>query len=194
MSARLTDRVETGVELAAAAMFGGAVAYAALVWLSALVPQAWPYSLAAGILAALLCFRTMRALAGRKPRPAVSIFNVRDIELELDELLLTESDRTGCAELVLTDADVIKGDELLLTDEVRAARPVANPLMLDDILAELGPDSRVVRLFDPKAMPTPAELKTRIDHHLGRGPPPVPLSDASQALSDALAELRRSLR
>ena len=39
----------------------------------------------------------------------------------------------------------------------------------------------------------PGELKTRIDGHLQQAPA-RPLSDASQALSDALAELRRSLR
>jgi hypothetical protein len=112
----------------------------------------------------------------------------------LDELFLTETDRIGSEELVLSDDDRMAAGELLLTEADRVSRPASNALVLDDILTELGPDSRVVRLFDPKAMPTPAQLKTRIDDHLGRGSPPVPLSDASQALSDALAELRRSLR
>jgi len=67
-------------------------------------------------------------------------------------------------------------------------------LLLDDILAQLGPDSRVVRLFDPDAMPTPGQLKSRIDRHLepAHGPPELP--DAGQALHDALDELRRSIR
>jgi len=47
--------------------------------------------------------------------------------------------------------------------------------VLDDILAALNPDSRVVRLFERDAIPT------------------SPVPDASQALHDALAELRRSL-
>ena len=62
-------------------------------------------------------------------------------------------------------------------------------LLLDDILAEIGPDSRVVRLFDRDAMPTPAQLKARIDRHLEGERAP----DASRALHEALAELRRSL-
>jgi hypothetical protein len=49
-------------------------------------------------------------------------------------------------------------------------------LLLDDALADAGPDSRVVRLFDRTAMPA------------------SPDGDASQALYDALAKLRRSLR
>jgi hypothetical protein len=67
-------------------------------------------------------------------------------------------------------------------------------LVLDDILAEIGPDSRVVRLFDRKAMPPPGQLGSRIDSHLDRRAREPAGEDASQALSDALAELRRSLR
>ena len=92
---------------------------------------------------------------------------------------------------MLTEGDRLDGGELLLTEADEVSQPAPE---LDDIFAELGPDSRVVRLFDPRTMPTAGQLKTRIDDHLGRGKPPVPLSDASQALSEALAELRRSLR
>jgi hypothetical protein len=78
------------------------------------------------------------------------------------------------------------------------------PLVLDDILAEIGSDARVVRLFDRNAMPapalTPGQLQSRIADHLADGGPlsapynPPATNDASQALSAALAELRRSLR
>lgn len=193
MSARLTDRVATGFEAAAAVLFGGAVAYASWSWLRVLTPEPWAYVAAAGVLAALLCFRAMRMVAADRRRLPVPVFNVRDIEPELDELFLTDADRIGSAELLLTEADRTNAGELLLTEADRVSRPT-EPLELDDILAELGPDSRVVRLFDPRTMPTAGQLKTRIDDHLGRGKPPVPLSDASQALSEALAELRRSLR
>jgi hypothetical protein len=71
---------------------------------------------------------------------------------------------------------------------------VEEPLDLDDILVELGSDARVVRLFDPAAMPTAGELKDRIDDHLGEMPDPARSADAAQALHEALAELRRSLR
>ena len=70
-------------------------------------------------------------------------------------------------------------DELLLTDFVRPAQASEDALVLDDMLAKPGLDSRVVQLFDPDAMPAPEQ--------------DVP-ADASQALHDALAELRRSLR
>lgn len=55
-------------------------------------------------------------------------------------------------------------------------QPDPPELLLDDALATAGRDSRVVRLFEPSAAPQAA--------------PP----DASQALYDALAQLRRSLR
>jgi hypothetical protein len=87
--------------------------------------------------------------------------------------------------------------ELLLTEAYlylpsEACGSASDELVLDDVLAEIGPESRVVRLFDPEAMPTPGQLKDRIDRHLHEGGPPGS-PDASQALFDALAELRRSL-
>ena len=73
-------------------------------------------------------------------------------------------------------------------------RALGSGHVLDDVLTQINADSRVVRLFDPKLMPTPGQLKSQIDSHLGHGSPASGASDASQALSDALAELRRSLR
>jgi len=66
-------------------------------------------------------------------------------------------------------------------------------LVLNDILANLGEDSRVVRLFDASAMPTPAQLRAQIDQHLTRQASRE-APDASAALHEALAELRSSLR
>jgi hypothetical protein len=64
-------------------------------------------------------------------------------------------------------------------------------LVLTDRLPGIGPDSRVVQLFDPAAMPTsrqPNAARARpTNHRPGPGP------DASQELLDALADLRRSL-
>ena len=54
-------------------------------------------------------------------------------------------------------------------------------LILEDKLVEVSPDARVVRLFSPS--------QSHRSGHPGQAPP-----DASQALSEALAELRRSLR
>jgi hypothetical protein len=84
---------------------------------------------------------------------------------------------------LLAEADRLSGEA------PAAAR--GDELVLDDVLAGLGPDCRVVRLFDPAAMPTAGELKDRIDRHLDDG---AACADDSQALHDALAELRRSLR
>lgn len=55
------------------------------------------------------------------------------------------------------------------------------PLELDDVLPEPLPDSRVVRMFAPEAMPLYVDAGAE-------------LPDASQDLYQALAELRRSLR
>ena len=54
-------------------------------------------------------------------------------------------------------------------------------LILEDKLVEVSPDARVVRLFGPS--------QSHRSNHPGQAPP-----DGSQALSEALAELRRSLR
>jgi len=84
-------------------------------------------------------------------------------------------------------------EELILTDSDRLDHSqVADELVLDDVLARLEDFSRVVRLFDRSAMPTPGELKSRIDRHL-ETPASAP-PDASQALHDALSQLRRTLR
>ncbi|HKU91738.1 MAG TPA: hypothetical protein VJP82_00155 [Sphingomicrobium sp.] len=64
----------------------------------------------------------------------------------------------------------------LLAEADRSLAHEEDELVLDDILAALNPDSRVVRLFERDAMPAPRAA-----------------ADASQDLHDALAELRRSL-
>ena len=169
MQAGSISRIEKNVDRAASALFATATAYAAFAWLG---PQARPSMLiavAVGIAAVayLLSFRILNAVQPETPRLHVPVFDVRQIDsLEPTELLLTER------------------------YEPLAAVTEDDPLVLDDILEELGADSRVVRLFDPAAMPTPGQLNARIERHLVRDIP----QDASQALHDALAELRRSLR
>ena len=132
----------------------------------------------------------------------LSVFDLRTFDpSEPDEMLLLEGPEAG--ELVLTEKERLpdnpfeRAERLLLEHYKSAAEPKPaagdeeEPLLLDDILAELGPDSRVVRLFDRDAMPTPAELKSRIDRHLGAD---GGIPDAGQALNEALDELRRSIR
>lgn len=168
------ERIEAAVDHAAAAVFAAAVAFASLNLLKdwTVQPQLSAYATAAGLVAFLPCARLLRNIAAQSPRFGVPQFDLGTFEPrpEPEELVLTATDRLAPAE----------------------AKP-ADELILDDILAELGPDSRVVRLFDPAAMPTPAQLKDRIDRHLEEGAPPGASPDASQALYDALAELRRSL-
>ena len=55
-------------------------------------------------------------------------------------------------------------------------------LLLDDELPVVEPGARVIRLFDPRRMPASADPSNGVH------------PDASQALTEALAELRRSLR
>lgn len=78
----------------------------------------------------------------------------------------------------------------LLAEADRSLAHAEDELVLDDILAALDPDSRVVQLFARGDVPTAGQLKDRIDRHLDGA---LPRADASQALNDALAELRRSL-
>jgi len=59
---------------------------------------------------------------------------------------------------------------------------VDDELLLDDVLATAGRDARVVRLFDPRRMPNSGDSRGSAN------------SDASEALTSALHELRRSLR
>jgi hypothetical protein len=192
MDAALIDRIETNVDRTASGLFAGATGYAVYVLPGSAFSQVELGACAAiaGILAYALCGRALRFLATRQPRHPVAIFDLRKIEAE--ELLLV--DRVGPDELLLTDR---VAEELILTDADRfdsKSQSPGEPLVLDDVLAEMRSDARVVRLFDPKAMPTPNELRSRIDSHVRRPPPPASASDASQALADALAELRRALR
>jgi hypothetical protein len=197
MNARVIERTETAVERLASATFGASVGYAVYGLVGPAMPQVQllAYSAAAGLVGVFLSALTLSAFAKRNPRYLVPIFDVRNIEPNpANELLLT--DRFDANELILTDADRIE-DELLLTELDRlepAAAVTAEPLVLEDVLHAIETDSRVVRMFDRKAMPTPGQLRSQIDDHLGQVPPSSVQADAAKALSDALAELRRSLR
>jgi len=196
MNAKLIDRIETGAERGASVLLAAAVGYAAHELLRRFDFQSplGVYAIAAALAvgACLLCNDVLKRLE-KRPSLRVPVFDLREFDaFGSDELLLNE---TLGGELVLTDT---VRDELLLTERVDDDRlPAAesdDPLVLDDVLAAIGPDSRVVRLFDRTAMPTPGQLQVRIDDHLGQGSAAAAPMDASQALSDALAELKRSLR
>lgn len=172
MNAAPVNRIENQVEWAASLSLAGAVAFAVFSVTAPLLgmPGALAGAAVVGALACLLSVSVLRLLAPR-PRYPVPVFDLRKIDpAPMDELLLT--------------------DDLRVKDEP----PAGDALVLDDILAKLGSDARVVRLFDPSAMPTPGQLRARIDRHLDDNAPPTASPDASQALFDALSELRGSLR
>jgi hypothetical protein len=194
------ERTEAAVDRIAAALLAGATAYAFFFLMSGVYPdpQLGVFSATAAVMAYLVGARSLGKVRPEPRRFDLPAFELPSMEhSEFDELLLTEADEFHDNELVLTEADEFHENELVLTDADRFAPPEfegAGELVLQDILAELGPDSRVVRLFDPAAMPTPGQLNARIERHLGEGSSTATAPDASQALYDALTELRRSLR
>ena len=167
MDARGVTWLETVVDGAAAAVLAAAVALAAVRL--GLVPAVAGVAALAALTGAWLALRSV----GLGP-----------IQFELLEF---EPEPLPAVEQM---------DELVLTEADRRQRPGSNgpeeELVLDDVLAQLEDLSRVVRLFDRSAMPTPEELRTRVDGHLDRSRASGP--DASQALHDALSEVRRTLR
>lgn len=191
MVVRAVDRFESRLDGAVSALFGCAVGYSAYIVLRGVVEPALAYGCAAGAIGVWIAARVLGRAAGRKSGFLLPPFELRAIEFEEpEELLLT--DLANGDELLLTER--LYADELLLSDVHRLAPPDPEPLVLDDILAEIEPDARVVRLFDRRSMPTPGQLQSRIDGHLRQTGNPAARSDASEALSNALAELRRSLR
>jgi hypothetical protein len=178
MRRRTEQLVEAALDWIAAAVLAGAVAFSAFELLShsLTAPQRLICALAAGLLAFTTSARLLRRAGAKRPSFELRTFAFPDLSFEEVE------------ELVLTDADRLHP----VAHEVAHERP--DELVLDDILDELGPDARVVRLFDPAAMPTPGQLNARIEQHLHPANPAAALGDASEALYEALSELRRSLR
>ncbi|HEY4071049.1 MAG TPA: hypothetical protein VGM04_05775 [Sphingomicrobium sp.] len=164
-------RIESGIDRAASMLFAFACGYAAFTWFArAALPVTGAEILVAFGLAYVIALRVLSAVRPAKRKLPVPIFDVREV-------------------------DAMDAPQLLLTKPVEQPAPSQSDeaLMLDDILDRLGPDSRVVRLFDPAAMPT-AGLKSRIDRHVDGELSEEQGVDAAQALHDALAELRRSIR
>ena len=181
MRGRKRERIERAVDCGAAAALAGAMGFSLFAILRGTVTRPCLDILAAfaGIVAFVLSGRLLRRVGAKAPDFQIRIFQLPELSFEeWDELVLTEE-----VELLLTDAD-----------RVRPLRSTEEELVLNDIVAKLGPDSRVVRLFDPAAMPTPAQLSDRIERHLSSATPKSGAPDASEALYQALSDLRRSLR
>ena len=192
MNARLAQNIELNIDRAASAILTAAVAFAAFAFVGG---EQLQFGIVAGALAGsaafLLSRQVLARLAKRQRDFSLAAFEVADAD-SADELLLTDADRLY-DELLLTEGDRL-GDELVLTDADRLNRPEQEPLVLDDIVEAIGPDSRVVRLFDRRSMPTPGDLVSRIGSHIERPSSAGAAHDASQELADALAELRKALR
>lgn len=179
-------RIEKNVDRMASALFALACGYAANLWFEGELqgPVLGVATLAAAALAYLLSTRALGAVRPELPRLPVPIFDVREVEpMDSGEFLPPKG------------AELADPSELLLTERVEQDVATGKePLLLDDILAELGSNSRVVRLFDPSAMSNARKAGSRIDRHFEDHASAAQTHDAAQALHDALAELRRSLR
>lgn len=212
MQAESAQRIEAGVDRAASTLLAAAAAYSCWALAAGALPQPVraAVAFAVGVLAFVAAVRLLGAIEPEAQRLPVPVFNVRNVEIADVELPLlpTRYMLPAPEELVLTEQHAPPALQELLLTEAHAPAPVEEwlpagldqapepeePLVLDDVIAQLAPDSRVVRLFDPVAMPTAGELNQRIERHLVRGAAPAAPADASQALHEALAELRRSLR
>jgi hypothetical protein len=161
MDLRTTERIEAVIDGAAAMLFAAAAAYAVMRAVGAPSP-----ALAGAAFGFLGAFMALRAIRPADLTFAIAGFDVPPTPVSvLDELVLGDSDRLGAN----------SSDELVL----------------DDVLTDPDPDSRVVRLFDPAAMPPDSP---GFDRQFG-GAIAVPTPpDASQALLEALTKLRHSLR
>jgi len=175
MQATDAHRVEAAIGYAAAASFAAAAGFAAFHAASRFTDLRG--TLAAACISALVAcpvaFALLRLLEGQPkpfPQPCFETVEIEPVSI------------SAAGELLLTDADRL---EPATHDEA---------LVLEDVLTEVAPESRVVQLFDPAAMPTAARPQARIDRHLVGGGRHSPSPDASEALFAALADLRRSLR
>lgn len=163
------------LELAPAALLNFAIAFAVatLVGQSSFSGLAAQAAVAAGVAAFLLAWVALRRAGAPERRFPVCAFQPLPIENAVEQ-------RADEGELLLTDPLEPDG--------------AAEELLLDDILEAIATDSRVVRLFEPSGVPSAGELQSRIDRHLRSGSPRMDPPDASEALHEALAALRQSLR
>jgi hypothetical protein len=162
-------------EFAPAAIFGSAVGFATATWLG--LPPFEMTPVAAGAAAFGAVWLGLYKFASREA--------FRLTEFEQPEV---EFQRSAMGEL-LEQADVAAIVDRLGSSSVHE-EPKPEVLELDDVLAAIESESRVVQLFE--ANDSAGEMQARIDRHLRSSPRQVP--DATQELHDALAALRRSLR
>jgi hypothetical protein len=163
-------------EFTPAVIFGAAVAISTATWLAVRPSDITPLASGAGAFGGI--WLALNKFGSAKRGFPLSQFEQAELPMALSPV----------SEL-LEEATVVGIVEQLGSQAVAEGGP-AEELVLDDVLEALGPESRVVRLFEPTD--TAGEMRERIDRHLRSGPRAVP--DATQELHDALAALRRSLR
>jgi hypothetical protein len=152
-------------ELAPAAIFGGAAAFAASKAL--VLPQADPTPLGIGFGSFCAAWLFLRLFRGTTDDYAMPVFDLGAFDREL---------------IAVAEAAEQEPQAGLADDE----------LVLEDVLAAIDPAARVVRLF--QANDTAGELHERIERHLRASPRASAPPDATQELHEAIAALRRSLR
>lgn len=188
---RQRARFDWLIELGGASAFGLGCAYAALK----LAPSfGWPTQAAAvasGFVFFTIGMLVMRIAHGGPATHRLADFAVGPVECDAPWL-----DMPVAVDELLLDTPY---EEPLLLDTPFDEPAEQDVLILEDALTQPHPASRVVQLFASESLPTPGQIKERIDRHLaGDSPRPAdgrlsPL-DASEALYAALDELRRSLR
>ena len=174
MKARTNSTIEGAAATVAAASFAGALGYA----VTALVAGFYDLPIVPGLAAAAIAFTGTRAVLKRiDPRFGAvnggSLKAAAHPQLNLSDFLDVGAPVTP----------MVSGED----------QPKDEPLLLDDVLAQVGPGSRVTQLFGQGEQPSAGELAMRIDrHHKARSHEEGP--DESAAMFDALSQLRGSLR
>ena len=161
------------IDIGSASLFAGAAGY------SAALLTGGPLAGAAAATVAFIGARRALGRIGDSSQLPLPDFTVG---------LLEFADSDGMPELLLTEQT-----ELLLTDVVGILGDEDDALLLEDRLETPTEDSRVIRLFDPRLLPSASELHERIEHHLLMANQAA-YPDATSELHQALAELRKSLR
>lgn len=168
-----TSGLGRAIETASAGLFALAGGYSVLLATSSMAGAA------AAAMAAFLGARLALGQIDDSPRFRLPEFSVGGIETDAPP---------EPAELLLTDQT-----ELLLTQAMLAPAAADDELLLEDRLDNLDDRSRVIRLFDPRTLPTAGDLYERIERYT-HDCESAAFPDATAELHRALADLRRTLR
>jgi hypothetical protein len=224
MDAASITRIEKGVDRSASALFGLACGYACYAWFAARSqePMLGVEAAAAFVLGYLLSLRALGSIQPEPRKVPVPIFDVREVEpMAPVERPVLERVRPAAERPAAEEADAVAEppvsvDKPILETIAQVVDAPVEPAAIepaepsehfgaaDSTELELtdpveppveGPqESRVVHLFDPASMPSAEEMMARIDRHLDGQTSAAQSADAAQALHEALAELRRSIR